>query len=63
MNDYERYLHFDIETVMSDYEYVINESHMETLKQLISEYDKVSMDDWFEDKPIVEKSIPEFNFV
>ena len=26
-------------------------------------YDKISMEDWFEDKQIVEKEIPEFKFV
>lgn len=63
MNDYEKYLHFDIETVMSDYEYVVSESHLRTIKDLMDLYNNVSMEDWFEDKPIVEKSIPEFNFV
>ena len=63
MNNYEKYLHFDMETVMSDYQYMVTESHIGTIKQLVELYDTVSMDDWFEDKPIVEKSIPEFNFV
>ena len=62
MNDYGKYLHFDIENIMSDYEYVINESHMITIKELWDEYNKLTLSDWFEDKPIVEKSIPKFNF-
>ncbi len=67
MNDYDnRYLHFDIETLMSDYDYVVKESHMDALKvvrEFMSECEKNTMEDWFEDKTIVDKSIPEFNFV
>lgn len=63
MNDYEKYLHFDIETVMSEYEYMVTDSHVKTIKNLIELYDNVSMEDWFEDETLVEKSIPEFNFV
>jgi hypothetical protein len=62
MNDY-GHIYYDIETVGLDYEYIVTESHVETLKQLMEEYDKVSMEDWFEDEQIVEKKIPEFNFV
>ena len=35
----------------------------EVLGDLLTEYNNVTMDDWFEDEPIVEKKIPEFNFV
>lgn len=63
MNDYETYLNFDIESVLSDYNYVIKESNVDTIKQLIELYDKVTLDEWFEDDSIVDKSIPEFNFV
>ena len=35
----------------------------EIMNSLIKDYDEVPMDDWFEDEPIVEKKIPEFNFV
>jgi len=48
---------------MSEYEYMVTDSHVKTIKNLIELYDNVSMEDWFEDETLVEKSIPEFNFV
>jgi len=61
------------ENVLDVYtDYFISDSNMtlnlgddmhHTLRNLIRDYDNITMDDWFEDEPIVEKKIPEFNFV
>lgn len=62
MNDYEKYLTYDMEVL--DYSnYEVGDRYYDIIKNIIESYDKVSMEEWFEDKTIVEKSIPEFNFV
>jgi hypothetical protein len=58
MNDYGKFItYMDMNYSMEDVE--LNNM----MRDLVTEYDNVSMDDWFEDEPLVEKKIPEFNFV
>jgi|TARA_R110002126_G_scaffold241668_1_gene385045 hypothetical protein len=58
MDDYGKFItYMDMNYSISDVE--LNDM----MRDLVTEYDNVSMDDWFEDEPLVEKKIPEFNFV
>ena len=58
MNDYGKFItYMDMNYSMEDVE--LNNM----MRDLVTDYDNVSMDDWFEDEPLVEKKIPEFNFV
>jgi hypothetical protein len=65
MNDYgymgreSRYVEYN----MSDVEFMYDMRDSRLIRELYEAYEKVTMEDWFEDKAIVEKNIPEFNFV
>jgi hypothetical protein len=52
-----------VEYNMSDIEFMYDMKNSELIKELYEAYEKVTMDDWFEDESIVEKKVPEFNFV
>jgi hypothetical protein len=52
----------DISDVYMDYS-IGDDDIYEIMNSLVKDYDNITMDDWFEDEPIVEKKIPEFNFV
>jgi hypothetical protein len=62
-------IHIDIDDVLKDFEFsngyigTYTNYWGFTKDELKNIYDNVSMDDWFEDKQIVEKKIPEFSFV
>lgn len=61
MNDYGKFMTYFDETM--NYKLDVSEDYFDIMRNLVTEYDNVSMDDWFEDEPIIEKKIPEFNFV
>lgn len=67
MNDYGKYMtYLDMDDTLMNYsikDIELTGRLHEFMKDLITDYDNVTMDDWFEDEPIVEKKIPEFNFV
>ena len=66
MNDYGKFItYMDMNYSMEDVELnnMIKYWEKRTMRDLVTEYDNVSMDDWFEDEPLVEKKIPEINFV
>lgn len=61
MNDY---FYKDITNMYIDYNMSdIDFLKDKTIKDLLDIYLNYSHDDFFEDEPIVEKKIPEFNFV
>ena len=62
MNDYGKYMTY-FEDINSTYKLDVSDDYFAIMRNLVNDYDNVSMDDWFEDEPIVEKKIPEFNFV
>jgi hypothetical protein len=58
MNDY-----INISDMYSDYNMDMGLTMDETIKSLLDVYLKENHDDFFEDEQLVEKTIPEFNFV
>ena len=67
MNDYGKFMtYMDMDDTLTNYamkDVELTGRLHDMMRDLVTEYDNVSMDDWFEDEPIVEKKIPEFNFV
>jgi hypothetical protein len=67
MNDYGKFMtYMDMDDTLTNYsmkDVELTGRLHDMMRDLVTEYDNVSMDDWFEDEPLVEKKIPEFNFV